>query len=73
MKSNTPRHSRLVEPSDLQQPQQQASALQNRPHLQHVAPNGRASWASVTDTEEDWADAGEGGEELDAVFGTPFY
>ncbi|KAJ2913556.1 hypothetical protein MD484_g6855, partial [Candolleomyces efflorescens] len=71
MKSNTPRHSRLVEPSDLQQPQQQASALQNRPHLQHVAPNGRASWASVTDTEEDWADAGEGGEELDAVFGRP--
>ncbi|RXW19029.1 hypothetical protein EST38_g6821 [Candolleomyces aberdarensis] len=67
--STTPRHSRLFEPSDLQQ--QPLSALQHRPHLQHVAPHGRVSWASVTDTEEDWADAGEGGEELDAAFGRP--
>ncbi|KAF6756586.1 hypothetical protein DFP72DRAFT_272283 [Ephemerocybe angulata] len=42
-----------------------------RPHLHHVAPRARVSWVSVTDTEEDWVDAGEGGEELDEVFGTP--
>ena len=43
---------------------------QHRPHLHHVAPRARVSWVSVTDTEEDWVDAGEGGEELDRIFGT---
>ncbi|TEB35288.1 hypothetical protein FA13DRAFT_1811030 [Coprinellus micaceus] len=55
---------------DTDQPQL-LTVRQPRPQLHHVAPRARVSWVSVTDTEEDWVDAGEGGEELDRIFGTP--